>query len=230
MLTLTGCGAKEEEVPQSSFVEYSSLHVISPGNNPPYIGEPYTEMNGNSPQFTYEEVDEAGYETYTELDEMGRVQVAQAYVTADMLPEEGTDLKNSTQVTPSGWKNKSYKKLGIESLYQRVNLIPAGLTGSVDNELNIFSGTGYYIENVKPFQDAVIAYVRETGNDVLYRATPQYNEDCIVPHAIQIEAYSLADQAESVGFNVFMYNVQPGVEIDYTTGASKKEAVEEEAE
>lgn len=228
IFTLAGCGAEEEVEPGSTFVEYSSLHVISPGNYPPYTGDIYTEMNSNSPQFTYEEVDEEGYETFLELDELGRVQVAQVYITSDMLPEEGADLENTDAVTPTGWQDTKYKKLDINNLYQRVNLISAQFTGHVDHELNILTGTTYMVEEgLKPFEDAIANYIRESGNDVLFRATPKFIDDNLVAHAIQIEAYSLVDQAESIGFNVYVHNVQPGVDIDYATGESKKSAEQE---
>ncbi len=74
-----------------------------------------------------------------------------------------------------------------------------------------------------PFENMVADYVQETGNHVLYRVTPIFQGTELVARGVQMEAESVEDQGEGICFNVYVYNDQPGITIDYATGASSLE-------
>ena len=122
---------------------------------------------------------------------------------------------------PSGWLNKKYDQIDGGYLYNRCHLIGYQLTGENANEKNLITGTRYMnTEGMLPFENQVADYVEETGNHVLYRVTPVYEGDDLVASGVQMEAESVEDQGEGISFNVYVYNIQPGVEINYTTGDS----------
>ena len=77
------------------------------------------------------------------------------------------------------------------------------------------------VEGMQPFEDMVADYVKETGNHVLYRVTPIFEGNNLVASGVQMEAKSVEDKGEGICFNVYVYNVQPGIEIDYATGNSR---------
>ena len=176
-------------------------------------------VDGNQPDFPEEDMTSVSFETYSELDTLGRCGVAYANVGQDLMPTE--DRESISSVTPSGWINREYDG---EYLYNRCHLIGFQLTGENANEENLITGTRYLnVEGMLPFENMVADYVQETGNHVLYRVTPVFEGQNLVASGVQMEAWSVEDEGEDVCFNVYVYNVQPGITIDYATGASSLE-------
>ncbi len=184
---------------------------------PEYSGEPYVVVEGNEPDFSDEERGRDSFEDYSELDRLGRCQEASANVGEDLMPAEKRG--DISEVKPSGWENEYYDFVDGGYVYNRCHLIGYQLAGENANEKNLITGTRYMnVEGMLPFENEVAEYVRETGNHVLFRVTPIYDGKNLVASGVQMEAESVEDQGESVQFNVYCYNVQPGVEIDYATG------------
>lgn len=189
---------------------------------PEFSGESYIEVNGNVPAFS--DADKAvpfGTEVYGDLDELGRCTVAFAMVGRETQPT--SKRGNISDVKPTGWKqNLDLYSLGLNHLYERSHLIAHKLTAEDANKKNLITGT-YYLNQgaMSRFETIVGDHVDATGGHVLMRVTPVFYGDELVARGVQMEAYSLEDEGQSVLFNVFCYNVQPGVEIDYATGASR---------
>ena len=162
------------------------------------------------------------FENYSQLDSLGRCGQAYAMISTETMP---TEKRGSIgQIKPSGWHTVRYDDLISDKyLYNRCHLIGFQLAGENANEKNLITGTRYMnVEGMLPFEDEVADYVKETGNRVLYRVTPVYEGDDLVARGVVMEAYSVEDSGEGVSFNVFVYNVQPGIVIDYATGDSQR--------
>lgn len=191
---------------------------------PVYAGQPYTVIKDNVPDFTEEEKScTDAFEYYGDLDTLGRCTVTFANVCPQTQPTE----KRGTigQVRPSGWHTVKYNDL-IDGnyLYNRCHLIGYQLTGENANVSNLITGTRYLnVEGMLPFEDMVDDYVDETGNHVLYRVTPIFKGDELVARGVRMEAWSVEDAGTGICFDVFCYNVQPGIVIDYATGNSQRE-------
>lgn len=184
---------------------------------PAYSGEPYVEVNDNQPEFTEEELTTVSYEDYSELDELGRCQSAEACIGQDLMPTEARESISS--VKPTGWRNKSYDNVDGGYVYNRCHLIGFQLTGENANEENLITGTRYMnVEGMLPFEDEVAAYIKETDNHVMYRVTPVFEGDDLIASGVQMQAESVEDDGAGISFNVYVYNVQPYVVIDYRTG------------
>lgn len=189
---------------------------------PSYTGSPYTVLNDNVPEFTEEELSLDSFESYSELDSLGRCGTAFANIGQELMPVE--ERGKIGQVRPSGWHTRKYDCVDGKYLYNRCHLIGYQLTAENANEENLITGTRYMnVEGMLPFEDMTADYIRETGNHVLYRVTPLYNGDDLVASGVQMEAQSVEDEGQGVLFNVYCYNVQPGVGIDYRTGDSWEE-------
>ncbi len=213
-LLLSGCkviGPDSNSVPdQSGGISYSLFDL------PPYDDAPYVTVNDNVPYFTDEDYTANSFESYSDLDSLGRCGVAYACVGADLMPTE--DRESISSVKPSGWINAEYDG---QYLYNRCHLIGFQLTGENANEKNLITGTRYMnVEGMLPFENLVADYVKETNNHVLYRVTPIFEGDNLVASGVLMEGYSVEDSGEGVTFCVYAYNVQPGVTIDYATGES----------
>lgn len=214
-LFLTGC-----ELPADLTQVSGTTTVFDISDLPAYDGSsPYVVVNGNEPGFTEEDMTTDSYETYSELDELGRCGTAWANIGVDLMPTE--DRGNISQVKPSGWQTVKYDIVDGKYLYNRCHLIGFQLTGENANEKNLITGTRYMnVDGMLPFENLVADYVKETENHVLYRVTPVYEGDDLVARGVQMEGLSVEDEGEGVSFNVFVYNVQPGITIDYATGES----------
>ena len=198
---------------------YGGGQIISLEDIPEYSGEAYVAINGNQLFFTEADDTTVSYETYSPLDGLGRCGVAEANVGQDLMPTEARG--NISSVKPTGWHSSKYDFVDGKSLYNRCHLIGYQLTGENANEQNLITGTRYLnIEGMLPFENQVASYVRETGNHVLYRVTPDFQGTELVARGVWMEALSLEDGGEGVCFSVYAYNVQPGVTIDYSTGES----------
>lgn len=221
-LLLTSCGIAGEsagvEHAYEQTEEYDDVEDV-----PEYSGEPYVEINGNQPEFEEYELTAVAFEDYSELDELGRCGEAEACVGEETMPTE--ERGSIREVTPSGWENKQYDIVDGGYVYNRCHLIGYQLTGENANEENLITGTRYMnTEGMLPFENEVAEYVHETENHVMYRVTPLFEGDNLVASGVQMEAESVEDDGEGVCFNVYVYNVQPDITIDYATGANWADA------
>ena len=205
-------------------------HSAKVDDVPAFSGEPYVVINNNKPEFDQKEIKNQSYESYSDLDEHNRCGVAMACIGIDLMPTEERGAIG--QVKPSGWQTVKYDFIDGKYLYNRCHLIGFQLTGENANEKNLITGTRYMnVEGMLPFENMVADYIKETGNHVLYRVTPVFDGDNLVARGVQMEAYSVEDDGEGIEFNVYVYNVQPGVVIDYATGESRtEETVQEDQE
>ena len=200
--------------------DIASATVVDISSVPAYSGEAYVPINGNTPSFGEVDPNLEPYEEYSDLDSLGRCTLAVACISDRLMPNE--ERGNISSVKPTGWQSVSYDFVDGKSLYNRCHLIGFQLTGENANEKNLITGTRYMnVEGMLPFENMVADYIKETGNKVLYRVTPIFQEDELVARGVQMEAWSIEDNGEGICFNVFCYNVQPGVEIDYASGDSE---------
>lgn len=215
----SGCSQMEEWVPDSSSGQTS---VISLENLPEFSDSAYVELNDNQPEFSDEEKqDTQSFETYSELDSLGRCGVAFACIGQDLMPTE--DRESISQVKPTGWQTVKYDFVDGKYLYNRCHLIGFQLTGENANEKNLITGTRYMnVEGMLPFENMVADYIKETDNHVLYRVTPVFENQELVARGVQMEAWSVEDKGDGICYNVYVYNNQPGVAIDYATGKSEE--------
>lgn len=189
---------------------------------PEYSGEPYAILNENQPNFDWEDLTLEPFETYSELDYLGRCGAAYANICLDIMPT--APREEIGQVKPSGWQTVKYDCVDGKYLYNRCHLIGYQLSGENANEKNLITGTRYMnVDGMLPFENMVDGYVEETENHVLYRVTPVFHESDLVARGVQMEAFSVEDEGEGICFNIFVYNVQPGIVIDYATGDSWEE-------
>ncbi len=188
---------------------------------PAFSDYPYVEINGNVPYFEDSELTNKSFEEYAELDDLGRCGVTTACIGRDIMPTE--ERGNIGQVKPSGWQTVKYDFVDGKYLYNRCHLIGFQLTGENANRQNLITGTRYMNnEGMLPFENMVADYVKETDNHVMYRVTPIFKGDELVARGVLMEAKSVEDNGAGIEFCVYVYNNQPGVEIDYLTGKSQK--------
>ena len=204
--------------------------TISLADIPAYTGEPYVILDGNSPQFTEDDHTTDSYEHYGDLDALNRCTYTMACIGTDLMPTE--ERGNIGQVKPTGWVTAKYDFVDGKYLYNRCHLIGFQLTGENANSSNLITGTRYMnVDGMLPFENMVADYIKETGNHVLYRVIPVFDGEDLVAEGVTMEAWSVEDSGEGICFYVYVYNVQPGVEIDYATGESwQAEAVAVEGE
>ena len=196
--------------------------VVTLADIPEYSGEPYVVLNDNWPDFDVEDLTTEPFEVYSELDSLGRCGVAYANVCLEIMPTE--ERGNIGQVKPSGWQTVKYDFVDGKYLYNRCHLIGYQLAGENANRQNLITGTRYLnVVGMLPFENMVDNYVEETENHVLYRVTPIFEGTELVARGVQMEGFSVEDEGEGICFNVFVYNVQPGVVINYATGESRAE-------
>ena len=186
---------------------------------PAYSGQPYVAVNGNVPYFTDADLTDVSFESYSDLDSLGRCGVAYASVSQDTMP---TEKRGSIgEVKPTGWHTAKYDNVDGKYLYNRCHLIGYQLTAENANVKNLITGTRYLnVQGMLPFENLTADYVKETGNHVMYRVTPVFEGNNLVASGVLMEAESVEDQGEGVLFCVYVYNVQPGIAIDYATGES----------
>ena len=206
----------------SASVSDNADSKVDINNIPEYSGKAYVALNGNVPDFTAKEkTDKTAYEFYSDLDELGRCGVTHACIGKELMPTEARESISS--VKPSGWINKEYDADLVDGryIYNRCHLIGFQLTGENANKENLITGTRYMnVQGMLPFEDMVADYIKETGNHVMYRVTPVFKGNELVARGVIMEAYSIEDKGEGICFNVYVYNVQPGIVIDYATGNS----------
>lgn len=195
---------------------YNSINEI-----PDYSGQIYIKINNNIPYFNENEYTTEPFERYSNLDEKGRCGVAFANICKEIMPPKGDKRGDISSVKPTGWKQEKYDG---EYLYNRCHLIGYQLSDEDANEQNLITGTRYFnVKGMLPFENEVANYIENhEENHVLYRVTPNFKEDNLLASGAEIEAYSVEDNGKGICFNVYIYNVQPGINIDYKTGKSWK--------
>lgn len=189
---------------------------------PDYAGNIYVEINGNTPYFSSSDLTEEPFETYSDLDSLGRCGVAYANICKELMPTE--ERGEIGMVKPSGWHTVKYPDTIKDLyLYNRCHLIAFCLAGENANEKNLVTGTrSLNVDGMLPFETKTAKYVESTGNHVLYRVTPIFIGSELVCRGVEMEALSVEDNGAGIKFHIFVYNVQPGIEIDYATGDSKE--------
>lgn len=191
--------------------------AVSLDDIPTYSGDAYIAVNDNQPFFTQDELTTEAFETYSELDSLGRCGTAYANICRELMPTEPRG--DISSVKPTGWQSVKYDFVDGKSLYNRCHLIGFQLAGENANPKNLITGTRYLnIEGMLPFENLVADYVKETDQHVLYRVTPVFQGQDLVARGVLMEGLSVEDNGEGVTFCVYAYNVQPGVDIDYATG------------
>ncbi len=186
---------------------------------PEFTDEPYAVLNNNQPEFSEEDFAKDVFEEYSELDYLGRCGPAFAKVGIETMPTEERGEIGS--VKPTGWKTIKYNNVEGKYLYNRCHLIGYQLTAENANERNLITGTRYMnVQGMLPFENMVAEYIRETKNHVLYRVTPIFEGENLVASGVQIEAKSIEDSGKTICFNVYVYNNQPRITIDYANGES----------
>ncbi len=203
----------------SSFGESLTVKVIGNSDIPMYSGSLVAVINNNIPQFKNVEITDKAFEQYAELDSLGRCGTAFACLGVETLPtEERGDIGT---IKPTGWHTVKYDCVDGKYLYNRCHLIGFQLSAENANEKNLITGTRYLnVEGMLPFENMVADYIKETNNHVMYRVTPVFDGDNLLCNGVRMEAYSVEDEGEGISFNVFVYNIQPSINIDYATGES----------
>ena len=193
---------------------------------PEYSGTPYIEINNNIPYFTEEDYIAEPFEKYSELDILGRSGVAIANICKEIMPPKDEERGEIGGIKPTGWVQKRYDNLIKDKyLYNRCHLIGWQLAGENANKNNLITGTRYLnTEGMLPFENEVAQYLdKNENNHVLYRVTPIFEGSNLLASGVEMEAWSVEDNGNGVHFNVYCYNVQPGIVIDYATGESHEE-------
>lgn len=210
-----------QQTESSAPTEITTASSFSLSDVPAYSGKAYTSVNGNVPYFTAAELTTTSFETYSDLDTLGRCGVTYACIGQDLMPTK--ERGSIGMVKPTGWHTVRYDDLvDGKYLYNRCHLIGYQLTGENANTQNLITGTRYLnIEGMLPFENMVADYIQETNNHVLYRVTPIFEGNNLLANGVLMEGYSVEDKGAGVSYCVFAYNVQPGIEIDYATGESK---------
>ena len=231
-LCISACASADvtipvQEVPKEAVVNTATDATLDA--IPEYSGSPYVEINGNIPDFRESDYSTEVFESYSELDSLGRCGICFANIGIELMPTE--ERGEIGQIKPSGWQLAKYDCVDGKYLYNRCHLIGYQLSGENANEKNLITGTRYMnVEGMLPFENMVADYVESTGNHVLYRVTPVFDGNNLVASGVQMEAKSVEDDGVGVCFNVYVYNCQPGVAIDYANGLSVLVEGEENAE
>lgn len=214
----------KENIPISKKENSSSANVPL-SDIPEYSGSPYTVINNNVPYFQEEDLTTDPFEHYSSLDSLGRCGTAYANICKEIMPTEKRG--EIGMVKPSGWHTIKYDTVDGKYLYNRCHLVGYQLSGENANEKNLITGTRYLnVQGMLPFENMVADYVKETGSHVLYRVTPVFDGDNLVASGVLMEAKSVEDKGEGIQFCVYCYNVQPGIEINYSDGTSREKEAE----
>ena len=216
----SGYGSSTQNGSQLSGAGNHSQTSVSLDSIPEYSGDPYVVVNNNVPFFSEEDLEAEVFESYGDLDSLGRCTVAYSMVGTETMSTE--ERGSIGQVKPTGWHAVKYDNVDGKYLYNRCHLIGYQLTAENANVKNLITGTRYLnVQGMLPFENLTADYIKETGNHVLYRVTPVFEGDNLVASGVLMEGESAEDDGEAIQFCVYVYNVQPGIIIDYATGDSR---------
>lgn len=220
-LLLAGCSVSIKDVTKDITQGNTGQEIPQGPQDAADPDTPYMTLNDNVPDFSEDEITTTSFEFYSELDSLGRCGEALACVGTDLMPIEKRG--NISRVKPTGWHSTRYDFVEGKNLFNRCHLIAYQLSGENANEKNLITGTRYMnVTGMLPFEEQVGDYVRETGNHVMYRVTPVFEGDNLVADGVKMEALSVEDNGKGISYNVYVYNIQPGVEINYATGESRQ--------
>lgn len=212
--TVTVNSTAAETVPATSYT--LDLAAI-----PEFSNKPYVVIDNNKPDFAPSDLVNKSYEKYGKLDSLGRCTSCISCIGKDLMPTK--ERESISAVKPTGWQSERYSFVDGGSLYNRCHLIGFQLTGENANKQNLITGTRYLnVQGMLPFEEEVAKYVKSTNNHVLYRVTPIFKDNELVARGVQMEGLSVEDNGKSICFNVYCYNNQPRIEIDYKTGKSRE--------
>lgn len=209
--------------PSNNNVVNSNTVSIDIASLPQYTENAYVEINNNIPSFNESDYTTTPFETYSDLDNLGRCGIAYANICKEIMPTANEERQSISQIKPSGWQTVKYIDIVDGNyLYNRCHLIGYQLCNENANEKNLITGTRYMnVDGMLPFENLVDDYIEKNENNhVLYRVTPIFEDNNLVASGVQMEAYSVEDNGKGICFNVYVYNVQPGITIDYATGNS----------
>lgn len=220
----------EGDQQETILIENNSEHQLAAENNtyqefslrdiPDYNDKPYVAVNDNIPFFNGSELTTKSFESYSDLDDLGRCGIAYACIGKDIMPTE--ERGNIGSIKPTGWQTIKYDNVDGKYLYNRCHLIGYQLSGENANEKNLITGTRYLnVDGMLPFENMTTDYINETENHVLYRVTPIFDGDNLLASGVLMEGYSVEDNGAGICFNVFCYNVQPDITINYVNGDSE---------
>jgi len=217
------CGGEENYLfGNSNHIDTAPVVSFDISNIPEYTNQPYVVINENQPDFSEEELKPVAFEKYSELDSLGRCGIAYACIGIETMPTEKRG--DISAIKPTGWHTTKYNIVDGKYLYNRCHLIGYQLTAENANKKNLITGTRYMnVEGMLPFENQVAEYIDDTNHHVLYRVTPIFEGKNLVASGVQMEAKSVEDNGKGVCFNVYVYNIQPGVTINYASGESKLE-------
>ena len=228
LLILLGLGGYYQDdikniiIPNESQTEEETQtvsHSYDIGNIPEYNGTPVITINDNKPSFTEDELKVQSLEQYSDLDSLGRCGTAIALVGKETMPTE--ERGSIGMIKPTGWHTVKYDIVDGKYLYNRCHLIGYQLTGENANEKNLITCTRYMnATSMLKYENEVADYIEKTGNHVLYRVTPIFEDENLLATGAQMEAKSIEDNGAGISFNIFVYNIQDGITIDYKTGDS----------
>ncbi len=188
---------------------------------PEFSGDPFVIIGDGVPDFKTDELAHESYEYYGELDSLGRCTAAAACLGSDLMPNEKRE--SISRVKPSGWHSVKYDCVDGGNLYNRCHLIGFQLTGENANERNLITGTRFMnTEGMLPFENMTADFIKETDMHVMYRVTPVFDGNDLVARGVRMEAISVEDSGAGICFDVFVYNCQPGIEINYSDGESRE--------
>lgn len=188
---------------------------------PAYTNKAYITLNNGQPIFEEFDFKTEAYEEYSDLDSLGRCTLASAIVCKDTMPKPNEKRGSISNIKPTGWVQAKYDCVPGKMLYNRCHLIGWQLTAENANKRNLITGTRYMnIDGMIDHENMVAEYVKENNGYVAYQVTPIFNDTDLVTVGVQMEGYSIDDNGQAICFNIFAYNVQPGIEINYTTGES----------
>lgn len=210
---------KDKIVEEAQTAQTSEMSAVDIAEVPEYSSSPVVQVNNNEPEFTEYEVKKAtkSYIFMSKLDTLGRCGKAEASLSTDTLATKKRG--DISSVHPSGWHNEAYTCVNTGYVFNRCHLLMYAASGILDDERNLITGTRYMNEDgMLPYEKMLVQYIENTGNHVLYRVTPVYEGDNLVASGVHMEAKSIEDNGKGLKFNVYAYNVQPGVNVDYATG------------
>lgn len=203
-----------------NFFASDNANLYNSYDIPDYTGNMSIVINNNEPMFDEKLKNTNSFESYSRLDSLNRCGVAIANIGIDLMPTEKRE--SIGMIKPSGWHTIKYDIINDKYLYNRCHLIGYQLTGENANDKNLITCTRQMNTiGMLEYENMVANYIKDTKNHVLYRATPIFEDNNLIAKGIVLEALSIEDNGKGIKFNVFIYNVQDGIEIDYLTGESR---------
>lgn len=200
--------------PTQSTVQAVSTKSLTKLN---YSGKDIVTVSGNKPSFSKSTKSKSHgpWQKYSNLDYLNRAHAANALLNKKLMPRAE---REPLYVNPTGWHNK---RISDGWLYNRCHLIGYQLTGQNNNLKNLITGTRQLNDpDMLKYENKVADYIRSSNKHYIrYRVTPIWRGNELLARGVQMEAQSIGDN--SVHFNVFIFNVQPGVKLNYKTGTSR---------